>query len=745
MDKKLEIKKGTIEDIIFHNSENGYTIAVFDTEDEEFTIVGNIMNPARGMELSVTGSFKIHPKYGEQFAFSEYEELAPSGVHAIEAFLASGTVKGIGQKMAAVLVAKFGEDTLDVIEKSPERLLEVPGIGQKKAQMISEGYMLHREFANVAMSLQKYGIKTEYAIRLYSRYGSQTVKIIEENPYILINDIYGIGFRTADEIAQKMGFKEDDPFRVKAGINYAMWYFTGEGHTYYPQAELCERTAKLLDISVSAVYDCLNAMAFEGSITIDSGEDGNNVYLTAYYMAEQSVAGDLFTLNTATVKPFPSDIKGMIAQAESGSGISLSENQYRAVCAAAENTVSVITGGPGTGKTTIINTIIRMFKASGFEVEIAAPTGRAAKRITETSGFEAKTIHRLLEYTHDDEDDNMFFGRNRENPLKCDAVIVDEASMIDLMLMKSLLCAVRPGTRLIIVGDADQLPSVGAGNVLRDIIQSGYICSVKLTEIFRQASESQIITNAHRINGGEYPRYNEKNGEFFFMAEKTEKEMVRLIKELVKRRLPAYYKCEDPLKDIQVLTPVRKGTLGTVSLNGELQAALNPPDESKGEKKYGDKVYREGDKVMQIKNNYQMPWKRKNSDVEGEGVFNGDVGYISSIDKEYGYMNVIFDDDKYVRYDFSNLDELELAYAVTVHKSQGSEFPVIVMPVSWFPPVIATRNLLYTAVTRGKEAVVLVGSEGRLQAMIDNNRITARYSGLKKRLTDIIDMQPDMV
>ena len=745
MDKKIEIKKGTIEELIFHNNENGYTIAVFDTEDEEFTVVGSVVNPARGMRLAVTGSFRIHPRYGEQFVFTEYEELAPSGIHAIENFLASGTVKGIGRKTASAIVEKFGEDTLKIMEEAPERLTQIPGIGNKRAAMIAESYSLHREFANVSMALQKYGIRTEHAIKLYRYYGSRTVSIVEENPYVLINDIYGIGFRTADEIAMKMGFAEDDPFRVKSGIRYALWFSLNEGHTYYPQTQLCEMTGRLLDISMSTVYDCLLEMAFEGDVTIENDEGINNVYLTPYYIAEQSVAGKLFALNTATVKPLASDIESLIKQAESGSGIMLSDMQHEAVKSAAKNTVSVITGGPGTGKTTIINTIIRVFTLSGLEVDIAAPTGRAAKRITETSGFNAVTIHRLLEYTHEDDNDSMFFGRNSENPLKSDAVIVDEASMIDLMLMNALLDALRPGTRLIIVGDADQLPSVGAGNVLRDIIESEYICSVKLTEIFRQASESLIITNAHRINRGEYPKYNEKGKEFFFMRKKTEPEMLDLITELVKTRLPAYYSDADPLKDIQVLTPVRKGNLGTVSMNQKLQAVLNPPSDEVQEKKYGDRIFREGDKVMQIKNNYQTAWKKKDSMEEGEGIFNGDVGYIESIDKEYGYMTVVFDDDKYVRYNFENLDELELAYAVTVHKSQGSEFPVVIMPVSWFPPVLATRNLLYTAVTRGKEAVVLVGSEGRLQAMIDNNRITARYSGLRKKLSDLIGIGEGMV
>lgn len=739
MDKKIEIKKGTIEDIIFHNSENGYTIAVFDTDDEEFTIVGYMAEPVKGMSVKLTGNFKIHQRYGEQFSFTEYEQMKPTGRAAIESFLASGTVKGIGPKMAPLIVARFGEETLDIIENSPEMLTQISGIGEKKAAKIAESYAMHRDFAKTAMEFSRYGIKTEYAVKLYRHYGSRAIDVIKENPYILINDIYGIGFRKADEIAMKLGFAEDDPFRIKSGIEYALWFYVSEGHTFCPQNELCEKTGQLLDISISLIHDALLEMAFEGKITIDSEDGRNNVYLTSYFMAEQSVAGDLFRLNTATVKPLSGDKAGLIKEAEKRSGIKLSDKQRDAVKAAIENTVAVITGGPGTGKTTIINTIIRVFVAGGLEVEIAAPTGRAAKRITETSGFEAKTLHRLLEYTHDD-DEKMYFGRNRENSLKCDAVIVDEASMVDLMLMKALLDAMKPGTRLLLVGDSDQLPSVGAGNVLSDIIRSEYIYSVGLSEIFRQAGESLIVTNAHKINRGEYPEYNEKNGEFFFIRKNSENDIVELITDLIKRRLPAYYKLSNPLRDIQVLTPVRKGNIGTFNLNSRLQDAINPHTEGVSEKKYGERIFRCNDKVMQIKNNYDVSWKKRETGEEGEGIFNGDVGFIENIDNEYGCMTIVFDDDKYVRYDFEMLDELELAYAITVHKSQGSEFPIIVMPISWFPPMLATRNLLYTAVTRGKQAVVMVGSEKNLNAMVDNNRITARYSGLKSRLAALLDI-----
>ena len=486
------------------------------------------------------------------------------------------------------------------------------------------------------------------------------------------------------------------------------------------------------------IYDYLTEMAFAGDIVMESSEGRVNVYITSYYMAEQNVTKSLMAINTASLKPVDSDIRSLIEFTENETGIRLSDNQKYAVETSLQNGVSVITGGPGTGKTTIINTIINVLNQSGLSTAIAAPTGRAAKRITETSGSDAVTIHRLLEYYYSESEDTMRFGKDAGNPLDYDAVIIDEASMIDLMLMNGLVSAIKPGTRLIIVGDADQLPSVGAGNVLRDIIESEYIYCIKLTEIFRQAKESLIVVNAHRINKGEYPDYNEKGKEFFLMRQKTEKEMLALVKDLCARRLPNYYTSLNPLKDIQVLTPVRKGTLGTMNLNRQLQEILNLPAADLEEKTFGERTFREGDKVMQIKNNYQLKWKNTDDFTEGEGVFNGDVGFVQSIDKEYGKITVLFDDRRAASYDFSQLDELELAYAVTVHKSQGSEFPVIVMPVSWFPPMLATRNLLYTAVTRGKEAVVLVGSEDKLNAMIDNNRIAARYSGLAAKLAKLM-------
>lgn len=736
----MEEKQGIITEIIFHNEDNGYTIAVMETEAEYFTVVGCLPSCVKGSSYKLRGTFKVHPTYGEQFAFTEFEEMLPTGKAGIEGFLASGVIKGIGPKMAAAIVNLFGEDTLEIMEHEPEKLSRVSGIGPKKAESIAESFAAHREFANVSMFFQEYGVSADYALKLYKIYGASATELIKENPYRLVEEVYGIGFRKADTIAEKMGIEKESTFRIHSGIKYGLSYYVGEGNTYMPQQELCEKVAELLDVSTELIYENMVTMAFEGDIQIDSLDGQTVVYLYLYYLAEQKVCKNIAAIAGAGLKALSVDIDSMIKMTEGETGIILSEQQITAVKSSLTSGVSVITGGPGTGKTTIINTIINIFEQSEFKVAIAAPTGRAAKRITETSGHYASTVHRLLEYYYCEGEDVMKFGKTSEDPLNYDVVIVDEASMIDLMLMQGLTDAIKPGTRLIIVGDYDQLPSVGAGNVLRDIIESEYVHTVILKEIFRQAEESMIVVNAHRINKGEYPFVNGKDKDFFLMERPSEKAILDLILELITKRLAAYYEGIVPVRDIQVLTPVRKGALGSISLNKELQQALNPPRDDLMERKFGEKLFRENDKVMQIKNNYQMGWKKRRDFSEGQGIFNGDVGFIEKIDKEFNQMTVIFDEDKYVTYDFSQLDELELAYAVTVHKSQGSEFPIVVMPISWFPPVLATRNLLYTAVTRGKQIVVLVGSEGRMNAMIDNNRIKMRYSGLRYRLENLLEV-----
>ncbi|MBQ6371187.1 MAG: ATP-dependent RecD-like DNA helicase [Firmicutes bacterium] len=740
---------GVIREIIYHNNENGYTVAVFETEsegyEEEFTVVGNIPHVAAGRSYVLRGAFTEHPSYGEQFKISSFEEQMPTSEDGIREFLASGALKGIGPKTAAAMVARFGEDTFEIIENQPERLTEVSGIGPKTAARISDAFAQQREFASVTLKLQQYGISAEYALKLYQSYGADTVRVLEENPYRLIDDFYGIGFLKADKIAAKMGFKPDDPFRIQSGILFTLNHFVRDGHTYLPEDELIGKAAEMMELSRDQMREQLEIMAFAGDVHVDLVEGRKVVYLMPYYLAEQRVTKNLRLLRGAQMKPIVGgEIDALILRTEVRTGISLSDNQKEAVRTSLENGVSVITGGPGTGKTTIINSIIEILEESGLETAIAAPTGRAAKRITETSDRPASTIHRLLEYTYSEDENTLRFARNKENPLDAEAVIIDEASMIDLLLMDALVSAIRPGTRLILVGDDDQLPSVGAGNVLRDIITSEYIYCTKLTNYYRQAGESMIVVNAHRINRGEYPDINVKGKDFFMIRLDREKEMLDTILDLCDFRLPGFYPDLLPVRDIQVLTPVRKGTLGCQNMNTRLQAVLNPPDPDKEERSHGEVLFREGDKVMQIRNNYEMKWRDAADFSEGEGIFNGDVGFIQTIDREAGQTTVVFDETRYVTYDNNQLDELELAYAVTVHKSQGSEFPVVVMPISWFPPVLATRNLLYTGITRGKQAVVLVGSERQLQAMVDNNRISLRYSGLAYRLHQFLKLENEL-
>ncbi len=730
----MEIKVGKITDIIFYNDINGYTIATMETEEEIFTIVGTLPRCHVGGNYELKGTFIVHPKFGEQFSFTYGEEVLPTTEAGIEGFLASSIIKGIGPKTAAAIVEKFGARSLEIIDKNPEALTAISGIGQKKAEAIGESYRVHREFAKVSVFFGEYGISTGEALKLYRFYGADSINIVKENPYAIIEDVSGIGFRKADAMARKLGFEEDDPFRISSGVLYTLSYFAGEGNTYLPEEDLYQKASGLLNVSRDEIKDAVVGLAFEGKIHLDKVDDVTAIYLYGLYKAEQQVCKALSILNEKAPKSLAVDIDGMIRRTEAKTNITLSDNQKHAVKGSLSSGVTIITGGPGTGKTTIINTIIEILEESGFTPAIAAPTGRAAKRITETSGHYASTIHRLLGFFYSEERDEMCFSKNQEDPLDYDAIIIDEASMIDIVLMNGLLKAIRPGTRLIMVGDDSQLPSVGPGRVLKDMIGSEYIYTVKLTEIFRQAKESMIVVNAHRINRGEYPYCNEKEKDFFLVRQSKETEMVASLKELVKTRLPQYYQWCDPIKDIQVLTPMKKGLLGTENLNAVLQEMYNPPRPDLPERKSGNKIFRQGDKVMQIRNNYQIGWKRLRDFSEGEGVFNGDVGYIKAIDKEYGQMTVVFDEDRYVTYEFSQLDELELAYAVTVHKSQGSEYPIVVMPMTWFPPMLANRNLLYTAVTRGKEIVVIVGSEDRMKAMVDNNKITQRFSGLESRL-----------
>lgn len=729
-------KQGRLAEIIFRNDENFYTVAVMEDDEkmDQFIAVGSMPAAACGMMFCLTGDWKTHPSYGEQFAFVNCREIMPAGAAGIQEFLASGVIRGIGPKTARLITGHFGDQTLEIIEHEPDRLCEISGIGKTKAAMIAESYRAHREFAEISMFFGNYGIGASYAMKMYRIYGAGTVQAVLENPYRLITDIRGIGFVQADQIAAKLGIQGNSEYRLESGIRYMLQRYASSGHTCVPFRPFCEETARMLSVPSEDIRDMAEQMVIDDFVRIEELDGQKVIYPSLYHRAENNVARRLYNLHHADVKAVRSSTESLMDRSEAESGIHLSANQRTAVRACVENGVCVITGGPGTGKTTIINTMIHVFESSGLTVAIAAPTGRAAKRITETSGKPAVTIHRLLEYYYSDDEDTMNFGKDEEDPLEQDVIIIDEMSMVDILLMDALTEAIVPGTRLIMVGDADQLPSVGAGNVLRDIIGSEMICTVRLTEIFRQAEESMIVVNAHRINRGEYPFCNEKDRDFFLMGRNSEAAVLSTIQELCAARLPRFYKDLDPLRDIQVLTPTRKGTVGTGNLNRQLQAVLNPRSPEKDEKEFQSRLFRTGDKVMQIKNNYRMEWKRTDTYEDGQGVYNGDIGFITDIDTENNRLHVLFDEVRHVEYDFSQTEELELAYAMTIHKSQGSEFPVIVMPMANFPPMLANRNLLYTGVTRGRKAVVLVGSRRVLHAMVDNNRTQERFSGLKARL-----------
>lgn len=735
----MEEKRGQLVEIIYQNKESGYLVGIFETQEAQLSIVGHMYDGVKkGTSFKLVGEWKVHASYGEQFHFTEYIEEMPESEEAIQKYLASGVLKGIGPKTASCIVEKFGKETFKIISDTPERLTEIDGIGDVKAQTIAEAFNDHKDIMNITMFLQQYQIHPAYAIKLYKIYKEKTIDQIKENPYRLIDDVIGIGFKTADQIAQKMGFPKDSRERSASGIRYMLNYFASEGNTFIPTDYFSEKTGEILEVPKQYILDLMTELALEGEIHLENLENRTVVFSLPYFYAETNVCKNLIKLLNADLKAIHADMDELICISENELNIQLAVNQKEALKQALANGVYVITGGPGTGKTTTINSLIHIFNRYGMKTALAAPTGRAAKRITETSGYEAKTIHRLLEYSFSEDEAVMRFGKNEENTLDYDVIIIDEMSMVDILLMNGLLKAVVPGTRLILVGDADQLPSVGAGNVLRDILMSEVIPFVKLDEIFRQARESLIVVNAHRINKGEYPDYNEKEKDFFLLRSNHDQKTLKTINDLCIKRLPNYFEDCMPMRDIQILTPGRKGLLGTRSLNSELQQLLNPKDVSKSEKQIKEKLFREGDKVMQTKNNYHIEWKRVDDFLEGEGIFNGDVGFIQKIDNEYGEMTVLFDDNKMVVYDYAQIDELELAYAMTVHKSQGSEFPIIIMPMAWFPPILMTRNLLYTAITRAKKAVVLVGGEKYLQGMIDNNRIIERYSGLGIRLRKFI-------
>ena len=732
--------QGVVEDIVFHNEENGYIIAHLNDNKEHITVVGIVPYINEGQNLKLTGEWVNHPQFGKQFKITYCEEVIPSSITGIEKYLASGVIQGIGPITAKKIVQHFGENTMNVLDNEIERLKEIDGVGQKKIQLICESYSKQREVKNIMIFLQTYGVTPNQCVKIYKRYGGESIKVVQDNPYVLTETIAGIGFKVADKIARSLGIDKESPFRIQSGINYVVNEFCALGNTYMPLEKLYKETKSILGVSDEEIEKNVYDNILQGKLKIENIDEKQCVFTIPFYYCELGITKKIITLSVSKYDEVEIDIEEEIKNFEKEKNIQFATSQKVAICGAVEHSIEVITGGPGTGKTTIINCITEVFEEAGMKVYMAAPTGRAAKRMTEATGREAKTIHRLLELGVGEEDGSQFF-RGEESPLDCDVLIIDEASMIDIMLMNSLLKAISIGTRLIIVGDVDQLPSVGPGNVLRDIIDSNCVSVVKLKEIFRQAQESMIIVNAHKINNGEMPILNKKDKDFYFIENNDSEKILDSIITLINTRLPKFNKKWDKMKHIQILSPMRKGILGIENLNERLQEILNPKSKYKKEKQYRNTIFRVGDKVMQIKNNYSIKWNKINSKTEegGVGVFNGDVGYVEDIDEENENVVVVFDDDKRVEYEGIYLDELTLAYAITIHKSQGSEFQVVIMPMFMGPPLLMNRNLLYTGITRAKSMVVLVGGIKAINFMKDNNRSFERYSALSWRIRQIVD------
>ncbi len=736
--------RGFVEKIKYRNEDNGYTVLSLAAEDDEYILVGTFPYITEGEMIQASGTMTEHPIYGEQLQVESYEIMTPEDADAMERYLASGAIKGVGAALAARIVRRFKADTFRIMEEEPERLAEVKGISEKMAMSIGEQMEEKRGMRQATMFLQKYGISVNLAVKIYQEYGPRMYGIIEENPYRLADDIPGVGFKMADEIARKVGIFTDSDYRIKSGVLYTLLQAVGNGHTYLPEDELLASASELLRVDPEQIRDQLMDLQMEKKLVVKTQGEKRIVYASQYYYLELNSAKMLSDLNIRGDFD-EGEIRKKLDRIQKEEKLELDEMQLQAVAGAVENGLLILTGGPGTGKTTTINTIIRYFEEAGMEILLAAPTGRAAKRMTEATGMEAKTIHRLLEITGAPDDRNtsgMHFERNEENPLEADVIIIDEMSMVDIYLLHSLLKAVTVGTRLILVGDVNQLPSVGPGNVLRDMIESGCFHVVKLTRIFRQASQSDIVVNAHRINGGEKIDLAKRSRDFLFIRRDHPDAIISAMITLVREKLPGYVNAH-PF-DIQIMTPMRKGALGVDRLNGILQQYLNPPDGKKAEKESGGIIYREGDKVMQIRNNYQIQWETRSKygiPVEtGLGVFNGDMGVIREINSFAETMTVEFDEGRMVEYSFKQLEELELAYAITIHKSQGSEYPAVVIPVHSGPRMLMTRNLIYTAVTRARKCVCLVGVPETFQAMVDNGMEQRRYSGLKDRILELAQL-----
>ena len=744
----MDILKGYISEITYKSPDSGYRVCRFMTDDDEETIVGTMPTIDEGEMLELSGEWTIHPIYGKQFKVTTYTAIEPEDEEAIIRYLGSGLIRGVGPTLAKRIVAEFGRESFKVIEEQPERLARIKGITMRKAQEI--GVLMHekRGYREAMMFLQKYGIGNNLAIKIYSVYHDRIYTIIEENPYKIAEDINGIGFKTADEIAKRVGVKPDSDYRIRSGILYTLSLAMMQGNMYLPLNILVAKTAEIISVDEDSIRPHIDNLAIDRKVIKKKPSDPNDdicVYSYSNYNAEKASAAILRNISENYYEEAEGE-NALLAEKEIDritrrNGISLDELQREAIKEAIKNGVSIITGGPGTGKTTTINTLIKYFEDCGLDIVLAAPTGRAAKRMTEATGYEAKTLHRLLELNGSPDDDNTVanFTRNESNPIEADVIIVDEMSMVDIFLFHALLKAVMPGSRLIMVGDADQLPSVGPGQVLKDLIESKCFPVTRLEKIFRQEGSGDIVLNAHRINKGQSISFDNKSRDFFFLERDNTERILANMVELITRMLPGYVDA-DPF-DIQVLTPTRKGLLGVESMNNYLRDRLNPPDPRKKEYLFRETLFREGDKVMQIKNNYQAEWEivgKYNIPIDaGTGVFNGDMGRIKEISEPFSNLTVEFDDGRRVTYPFSDLDELELAYAITVHKSQGSEYAAVVMPVMAGPRQLLNRNLLYTGVTRARQCLVMLGSTKVVQEMIDNNTENRRFSGLKDRIIEI--------
>ena len=739
-----ETIEGYVDHIIYRNQENGYTVASLIVDGEELTCVGTFQALSEGETICGKGRYTEHPSYGQQFSICSYETVVPQDAFAIERYLGSGAIKGIGAALAARIVRKFGDDTLRIIEEEPERLAEVKGISERKAREIAEQVEEKADMRKAMMFLQKYGISQTLGVKIYQQYKQDMYRILKENPYKTAEDINGIGFKMADEIASRIGIHTDSDYRIRSGLLYILLLATGEGHVYLPKKLLLERAQQLLGVQADYMEKHLTDLSIDRKIVIKEIETDHTgkqqvIYASQYYQIELHTAQMLHELN---VKDTAEEgvLQEKIKQIQRAEKIDLDEKQQEAIKEAVRNGLMVITGGPGTGKTTTINAIIRYFEMEGLDIYLAAPTGRAAKRMTEATGYEAKTIHRLLELTGIPEESSarVHFERNAQNPLEADVIIIDEMSMVDIFLMHALLSAVVTGTRLILVGDVNQLPSVGPGSVLKDIIRSGEFPVVELTKIFRQASQSDIVVNAHKINQGIPVVLDNKSMDFFFLKRYDANVIISVVITLIQKKLPKFVDAQP--YDIQVLTPMRKGLLGVERLNGILQQYLNPPEKEKKEKEHGNGLFREGDKVMQIKNNYQIEWEVRGLygiPVEkGVGVFNGDTGILREINTFAETVTVEFDERRFVEYSFKQLDELELAYAITIHKAQGSEYPAVIIPLLGGPKMLMNRNLLYTAVTRARRCVTLVGDEKTFEEMENNRMEQSRYTTLDLRIKE---------